>query len=125
MGTNEVGHAVDGDKIPELIHAIGVVSDTLGIVQGTLDAGNPTPEQERALRRLQLRLEVELAVLEAEFDRALNGGTQVQGPTEAQLAEIGELTDEVELLANQSATVSARIALATKVLEVASSILPS
>jgi hypothetical protein len=117
-------HVDDGDKVPELVHAIVVVDDAIALAEGA-QADNPTPEEDRTLTRLILRLNAERSVLDAELEAALAGQTSVQGPTEAQLAEIGELSDEVERMKNASATVSARIALATKVLEVASSVLPS
>ena len=117
-------HVDDGDRVPELVHAIVVVDDAIALAEGA-QADDPTDEEDRALNRLLLRLGAERAVLDAELTAALESDTSVQGPTEAQIAEIGALSDEVEVLKNASATVSARIALATKVLEVASAVLPS
>jgi len=114
----------DGDKVPELLGALGVVGDAIELADGALH-DNPTKEQERALNRALLRLNAELGVLNAELDAALAEDTTVQGPTEAQLAKIAELTDEVENAKNANATISARIALISKVLTVASAILPT
>jgi hypothetical protein len=121
----DTGDTDDGNRVPELLDAIFVVSEAIAMADNALKAGNPTVEQERALNRLLLRLNAEFAVLDAELTAALDEDTSVKGPTEAQLAQIGALSDEVELLKNRAATVSARIALATKVLEVASKVLPS
>jgi hypothetical protein len=116
--------AEDGDKVPELLEAIGVVNDAIALAEGAL-LDNPTKEEERSLNRTLLRLNAELAVLQAELDAALAESTLVQGPTEAQLAQIGALSEEVENAINASATVSARIKIATKVLAVAASVVPS
>ena len=110
------------DKVPELLDAIAVVDGAIALAEGALH-DNPSLAEERALNRTLLRLNAQRAALEAELDAALAGSTLVQGPSDAQLAQIAALSEEVELATNAAATVSARIALTTKVLTLASSVL--
>lgn len=97
-------------SVSEILHAIELVDDTLAMIDMALN-NNPNVEEERALRRLTLRLEAERAVLEAELDAALDGNAVAQGPTPEQLAAIVSLVEKVEAATNQRAATSAVLTL--------------
>ena len=101
--------------VPELLHAIELVNDAITMVEIALTR-NPSADDERALRQELVRLEAELAVLEAELDAALDDNNTAQGPSESQLAQMVAMVEEVERLAQRRATASEAIALASRAL---------
>jgi hypothetical protein len=100
-------------SVSEILHTIELADATLGMVDGALN-NNPSVEEERALRRLLLRLEAERTMLEAELDAAMDDKSVAQGPSPEQLAEIVSLVEAVEAATNQRAAASSVITLATK-----------
>jgi hypothetical protein len=100
-------------SVAEILHAIELADDTLTLVDIAL-SNNPSPDDERALRRQKLRLEAERAVLEAELDAALDGNAAAQGPSAAQLAEVLNLVQAVEAATHQRAVAGNVLGLASK-----------
>lgn len=100
-------------SVSELLHVIELADETLGMIDMALN-NNPSVDEERALRRLTLRLEAERTGLEAELDAALDGQSVAQGPSPQQLAEIVALVELVEAATNQRAAASAVISLGSK-----------
>jgi hypothetical protein len=109
------------DKVPGLLDSITLVDNATTLAEAAL-LNNPSVEDDRALRRLLLRLKAERAVLDAELDAALAEESSVQGPSTAQLAQIEVLTAQVEQATNAGAAVNASIALVGKVLDLATAI---
>ena len=100
-------------SVSEILHTIELADDTLAMVDMALN-NNPSVEEERALRRLLLRLEAERSALEAELDAALDGNSVAPGPSPEQLAATVSLVEAVEAATNQRAAAGSVITLATK-----------
>lgn len=109
------------DHVAALLNALALLDDSLALV-GIAKNHNPSDDESRALDRLEVRLEAERTVLQAEVDAAVNDGTNIQGPSAAQVTEIGTLTDQVEQATNNEIAVSDAITLASSSLDVLTSI---
>jgi hypothetical protein len=101
-------------SVSELLHAIELVDNALALIDIALN-GNPTPDEERSLRRQLLRLEAERRVLEAELD-ALLDDDDAQGPDPQQLAAIVALSEKVEQATLNRVAASSAIALVSRTL---------
>ncbi len=109
------------DKIPGLMNAVELVNASIALVQ-IQQANAPSADQARALQRNLLRLQTELAVLQAELDAALHDGASIQGPSAAQVARIDGLLNQVEQATQASTAVDDAIALTGDVLDLATSV---
>ena len=105
----------EGDLISHLQLALDLVDKTIAVVETALRS-NPSPDEERALRKQLLQLQREKAALEAELDAALDGETKVNAPTNAQMVEVEALLEAVESASNHALAASAGVKLAARVL---------
>lgn len=113
--------ANDGDPVPEILVAIELVDRAIEVARIGL-LRNPSAEEERALRKLLLRLGAERAALEADLDAALAGSASVQQPSAAQVAQLEVLLGQAEQATNAALSAAGAIAFASSVLTVASEI---
>ncbi len=109
------------DMIPGLLNAVDMVNRAIALVQIS-QANAPSDDQARALQRNFLRLNAELAVLQAELDAAVHDGAHIQGPSAAQVAQIDGLLNKVEQATNQNTAVDDAISLTGDVLDLATSV---
>ncbi|SRR5882762_10038594 len=106
------------DKVPALLDAIELVNQAIALAN-IAKTNVPSDDQTRALERNLLRLNTELAVLNAELDAALNDATGIQGPSASQVAQIESLLNQVEQATNQNAAADNVVSLTGKVLDLA------
>ena len=108
-------------SVSELLHAIDLADQALAMVDVALN-NNPSPDEERSLRRQRLRLEAERRALEAELDAALDRGSVADGPTAPQMSAIMALVDDVERATHQRESTSRVLSLASQTLSVISEV---
>jgi hypothetical protein len=113
---------MSSDSIPDLLNAISVVDEAMARIDAALQ-GNPSTADERSLNRAKLRLAAQRAVLDSQLDDALAGTASVGGPSPRQVAEIAKLLDQTEQAHNADVSASAALALAARILTIASSAL--
>ena len=102
-------------SVSEILHAIDLVDQALAMVDVALNH-NPSPSEERSLRRERLRLEAERSALEAELDAALDQAAVADGPDAPQLATIMKLVEDVERATNQQAAATRVVSLSRQTL---------
>jgi ATP-dependent Clp protease ATP-binding subunit ClpA len=105
----------ESDLISHLLQSIELVDQAIAAVETALNS-NPSPDEERALRKKLLQLQQERAALQAELDAVLDGDTQVNAPTKAQMVQVEALLTEVERARNQALSAATGIRLASRVL---------
>ena len=101
--------------------ALDLLDDAIGLVRKALNH-NPSDDERRDLEQLQLRLEAERAVLQAEYDAALDGGTAVQAPSTEQVNKVATLSGQVATATKQANLASDAIALGGKIFDLATEI---
>lgn len=109
-------------KARNLQKVLDLMDVTIALVRRAL-LDNPSDSERRSLEQQLLRLKSERAVQQEEFDAELAGGTDVQGPTPAQLKRISALSDDVEKATRVTIVASDAIGLASKVFALATAII--
>jgi len=104
----------------DLGKSLSLVYDGLSITGKALILTS-NPEEERKLVRVQARLELERADIVAARN-AIRRQELYGAPTAAQVTEIANLSAEVEALTNQALSASAGLALAGRILTIASKV---
>ena len=109
------------DSYQGLSDALALVFDGISLAGKAL-LRNPSKEQKRKINRRIARLEAERAEIAAKMDAIEDGMTSVKGPSATQVARIADLSAEVESAVRSNLTVSASLALTSKVLTLATKI---
>jgi hypothetical protein len=107
--------------IDDLHDSLDLVEDAIGLVRKALNH-NPPDGERRDLEQILLRLEAERGVLQAEFDAAAEGTTEVQGPTAAQMKAVAAFAAKVDAATKRANLSSDAIALGGKIFDLATAI---
>ncbi len=100
---------------------LSLTFDAIAIAQKGL-LRNPSKEEERKLNRTLAKLELERTDIRAQLDALIAGEQNIVGPTLDQVQEISRLTAEVDALTNASLTASGAVALASRILALATEV---
>lgn len=103
--------------VTDILHAIELVDNTLALVDNAL-INNPSKDDERALNRLNLRLEAERSELRADL-RSLLKGAVAPSPSPVDIEQMAALSMQVEQATNSAIAASAAITLVRKSLDFA------
>ena len=101
--------------------ALDLVDEAIEFTRNALD-DHPPLNEKRLLQDALDALNIKRGVLQARFNQAKNAATAVVGPTPDQIARVATLSNEVESATRDALVASASVALATKVLDLATSI---
>jgi hypothetical protein len=105
----------------DLHDSLDLMDDTIGLIRKALNH-NPSDAQRRDLEQNLLRLNAERGVLQAEFDSAEEGDTEVQGPSTAQMQAVASLSARVETATKNANLSSNAIALGGQVFSLLSQV---
>ena len=114
------------DPVPKTpIGALGellsLVIDAIALAEKGLEK-NPSKEDERQLNETLNDLEIKRGEIQAKLNAMIAQTRQVADPTQAQVAQISQLTAQVGAQTNASVTASAAVALTSRVLALATEV---
>jgi len=83
---------------------------------------NPSTDEERTLNQTLNDLELQRAALQAKIDALIQQTRHIPGPTAKQVAEVSQLTQEVEAVTDASLTASRAVTLTSRTLALATEV---
>lgn len=104
-----------------LREALDLVFAAIALAEKGLEM-NPSTDEERVLHDTLNDLELRRAALQAKIDALIAQTRTIPGPTAKQVAEISQLTRDVEAVTDASLTASRAVALTSRTLALATDV---